>query len=64
VVQGKFFGSFHFAAPVDTSSCGTFFWFRYLCTAELVGVPMEFTSARTWSSSISLRVCSTVLGGL
>jgi hypothetical protein len=38
--------------------------FRYFWTAALVAVPSEPDIASTWSSSTSLRVCSTVLGGL
>ncbi len=53
----------HFEAPVATKSCGTFFWFMYLWMAELHGVPVMLKQASTWSSSTSLRIISTVLGG-
>jgi hypothetical protein len=63
IVHGKFTGSFHFAAPLETNSCGTFLAFRYFCTAEFVAVPSALKTKRTSSLSTSFRVCSTVFGG-
>ena len=64
MVQGNFLGWPHLVAPVATKSCGTFFLFMYLCTAELVGVPRDWNMNSTFSLSTSLRNCSLVLGGL
>ena len=64
MVQGKFFGSVNFEAPVAANSCGTFFGLRYFCTAALPGVPMIWKVSSTSSLSTSLRTCSTVFGGL
>src|SRR2546421_645001 len=33
MVHGKFFGSFHLAAPLKTKTCGTFLAFMYFCCA-------------------------------
>ena len=63
MVHGLSFGLPHFDAPLASRMCGTFLAFMYLTIAELVGVPIEPTTATTWSSSTSLRVCSTVFGG-
>ena len=63
MVQGLSEGLPHFDAPVARKMCGTFLAFMYLTIAELVGVPIVPTMASTWSSSTSLRVCSTVRGG-
>ena len=51
-------------APVEARSCGTFFSFRYFCTAAFGGVPMIWKVVSTSSPSTSLRTCSTVFGGL
>ncbi|MNY35790.1 hypothetical protein D3C86_1702230 [compost metagenome] len=64
MVQGKVFGSISRVEPAPIMSCGTFLLFRYFCTARLAAVPTELNTASTWSCSTSLRVCSTVLGGL
>ena len=64
MVQGKFFGSLHLFAPVARKICGTFFAFRYFCVAVFVGVPSDWKISSTCSCSTSLRVCSTVFGGL
>ncbi len=63
MVQGNSFGFAHLSAPEETKSCGTFFWFRYFCTAEFDGVPRLFSRNDTPSCSTSRRVCSTALGG-
>jgi len=62
--HGKFFGSFHFDAALIRNSCGTFLALRYFCVAEFDAVPNGAKTNATCSSSTSLRVCSTVLGGL
>ena len=41
MVQGKFFGSVNFVAPVAAKSCGTFLALRYFCMAAFVGVPSD-----------------------
>ena len=64
MVQGNVLGSLKRLAPVVMNSCGTFFWLRYFSTAALVGVPTEPYIIRTFSSSTSRRVASTVFGGL
>ena len=63
MVQGKFFGSPHFDAPVEMKRCGTFFWLTYLWIAVLPGVPSVWNSSSTFSCSTSWRTTSTVLGG-
>ena len=64
MVHGKFFGSFHLAAPVETKICGTFFAFMYFWIAVLPGVPSGLKISSTSSLSTSLRACSTIFGGL
>ncbi len=64
MVHLKFFGSFHFDAPVLSRSCGTPFELRYLCTAVCGAVPSEPYSASTSSCSTSRRVASTHFGAL
>ncbi len=64
MVHLLFFGSFHFDAPVLSSSCGTPFELRYLCTAVCGAVPSEPNSASTSSCSTSRRVASTHFGAL
>ena len=63
MVHGKFFGSFHFAAPVETNSCGTFLAFMYFWIALFDGVPSGLKIRSTSSDSTSLRACSTAFGG-
>jgi len=64
MVQGKFFGSFHFVAPVATCICGTFFMFMYLWIAVFDGVPRVWNTNSTSSCSTSFLTISTVFGGL
>src|SRR4029079_14693196 len=64
MVQGKFFGSENLLAPDERNSWGTFLALRYFWTAEFAAVPLELKTTRTSSCSTSLRVCSTVLGGV
>ena len=64
MVHLLFFGSFHFDAPVLSSSCGTPLELRYLCTAVCGAVPSEPNSASTSSCSTSRRVASTHFGAL
>src|SRR5204862_7655576 len=45
MVHLLFLGSFHFDAPVLSSSCGTPLELRYLCTAVCGAVPSEPKSA-------------------
>src|SRR5690606_16536569 len=52
------------AAPEPTNNCGTFLLLRYLRTTRDGAVPPENMMKATCSCSTSLRVCSTVLGGL
>ncbi len=63
MVQGKFFGSVNFEAPVAANSCGTFLPLRYFCTAAFAGGADDLEGESTSSPSTSLRTCSTVFGG-
>src|SRR5271170_7723547 len=64
MVHGYSLGSFHADAPVARNRCGTFLELRYLRIAMLGGVPSVWNVNNTFSSSTSLRTCSTAFGGL
>ena len=57
-------GSVYLCTPVAMNMSGTPFSSRYFKTAAWVSSPSPLTMAKTLSCSTSLRVTSTVSGGL
>ena len=63
VVSGNSAKFANLVTPLTTKRCGTFFAVTYLMVAPMPGVPSGLNRNATSSLSISLRVCSTALGG-